>query len=227
LLNEQQMSAAARQWLEHASPTADAWAVPRERVGDGPFHVLVVLDGTGSPYGIRRALELFGGVSVPHLCQDTARVLTGRMTLHVVPHLVFEELADRQWFGIFGCGRVDHTLDLAPFTSPPTEADMVDVLIRALSSHVPPGRRRDRLGRGVRHACDALGWRRVAALVGAMDEDTRADLADVVAVLAALTSAPESVRVVPARADGGQGHPAPRQATPHIQHRRRGHRCPQ
>jgi len=222
------MSAAAQEWLEYASPTADAWAVQQERVGDGPYHVLVALDATGSPYGIRCALELFGSVPVPHLCPDTHAVLTGRMTLHVVPTLVFEDLADRQWFGTFGCGLVDHTLGLAPFAAPPTEADMAHVLVAALTAHVAADRDRALLGCGVARACDVLGWRRVADLVGGMDEATRANLADVVAVLDALTAQPTRVRVGAVRADGGLGHDGPQiLRAPHLQHTRRGHRCPQ
>ena len=188
MLNADQLSDAAASWLEYASPEADAWRVPMRRVGDGPYYVLVAHDGAQTPYDVRRALESFAGVAVPYLCPTTRNVLTGRVSVHVVPALVYADLLDRQWYGQVGV--IDRALEPAPFEDPPTEADLAKVLIGALTGPVTPGRRRDRLELAVAHACDALGWRTVAALVSGMDEDTRHDLADVVAVLAALTTEP-------------------------------------
>ena len=185
MLNAQQLSAATMAWLGYASPAADVWTVPAQRAGDGPYHLLVARDGAQTPHGVRMALEIFGGVPVPYLCRATGKVLAGRVSLHVVPALVYAEITDPQWFGQIGM--VDHDLEPAPFDIPPTEADMARVFISALSTHPAPGCSSDSIRSAVRQACDTLGWRTVAALVASMDERTRAASGD---AAAALTSQP-------------------------------------
>ena len=188
MLNAQQLSAAALRWLEYASPGADVWTVPALRAGDGPYHLLVAHDGARTPHGVRMALEIFAGVPVPYLCRATGKVLTGRVSLHVVPALVYAEITNLQWFGQIGM--VDHDLEPAPFDIPPTEADMAQVFISALSARPALGSSSGGLPLAVRHACNTLGWRTVAALVASMDERTRGTSSDVAAVLFALTSHP-------------------------------------
>jgi len=186
----EQLAQGVRQWPKrHANhPGALAYLPP-----GGPYHVMVVLNGNLPPYGVRVVLKMFGGVEVPYLCPRTGKVLAGQMSVHVLPAQVYEQVLASPSSALFHrCADLEPT----PFTAPPTEADLSAVFVAAMSPWPnptqPPG-----AAPYWRAACDALGWRTVAALVGAMDEDTLGSIVAVRAVLSALASAPAALTAWP------------------------------
>jgi len=189
-LNAEQINRAARAWRERdASLASRARSCPEQQAGSGPYHLLVAVNAPAAPYVQRKALEAFPGVPIAYLCALTNKVLTDQLSLHVVPALVYEEVVRHPPTRSF---HLDADLEPAPFAAPPTEGDMAKVFINAMSGYASTGLTHGRFHRylGFRDACDALGWRTVAALVNDMDEDTRASSCSVIAVLKALASPP-------------------------------------
>jgi len=186
-LNIEQINRATATWRERDASLASRARCCPERAGAGPYHLLVAVGAPTAPYVQRKALEAFPGVPIAYLCALTHTVLTGQLSLHVVPALVYEE--------VVRCGptryfHLDADLEPVPFAAPPTEGDLARVFINAMSGHASSSTARFRRHLGFRAACDALGWRTVAALVNDMDEATRASSCSVLAVLKALSSSP-------------------------------------
>jgi len=169
-------------------------ADPGELAGDSPYNLVVAAAGrlSYSRARARWALNMFAGVPIPHLCQRTLQVRSGQLALHVMPHLIWEDIT---WAP---AAQFDSDVDLAlsylqaappaQFAAPPTEADMSAVFIAAMSAATgPPGS--TGLGLAVREACQQMSWRTVAAAAATLGESSRRPQ-DVVDALAALTSQP-------------------------------------
>ena len=189
MLNAEQISATARQW----AATFYGTSMSGEHAGDGPYRLVVVCNTALGPYKARKALEFFPGVPIPNLCLRTGGVDTGELALHVVPQLVHDEIDQVQmWRPGARYGLIER-LRPAPFAAPPGEDDMAAVFVAAMSAH---GQISGSAGIGavVAQACDRLGWRTVAALINAMDKQTRDRTEDVIAVLEALRSQPGATR---------------------------------
>jgi len=153
----------------------------------GPYRVLVLAGATPlEPFAVAAAREAFPGVPIAYLNPLDARVVTGQLSMHVVPQQVY---AVAGWQAHDATG-IQAALEPAPFAAPPTEADLAQVFIAAMSRFAPAARGRHDLKQAFQDVCGALGWRTVAALVNGMDEDTRRSSDTVIAVLAALASAP-------------------------------------
>ena len=181
MLNKEQLSAAGRAWYLHVNSLRDEPSEAAAAAGNGPYHLVAAVaetPGTLRARQARDALRPFTVAAIPNMCPLTRKLLTGKITLHVLPQRVYNETAWRVL--------VDTSLGGGPFTDPPTEADLAETLIRALT--VPP--RHDHQILALRGACEHLGWRAVADLINAMDEGTRKSLPDVVAILGALTAEP-------------------------------------
>ena len=183
MLNADQLGSAAQQWFVQR-PTMFFYnpivALRHETVGDGPYHIVVVIDAAWTTPEVRNILALFPGVDVPRQILDETHV--GEMSLHVLPENVYKAFA-------FHIGAPHRSLSLqpAPFADPPSEADMGDVLVAAMN---PQDWSAFSPARAVRQACDRLGWRAVAALINVMDEATRMSPRNVAAVLTALVCEP-------------------------------------
>jgi len=209
-LNAEQLTAAARKWYQPYDCDGPAGEEQRKHIGDGPYRLLAAGDlkavrhhgaytpGTGFHLHAGYALEVFDKVVIPALCQRTHEVLTARRSLAVVPELVYDLIAarviPRDNSDPLGWGATDGfflDLDLgsASFADPPIEADMADVFVQAMSvrGHAPGT---TGLGLATAMACERLGWRKIAALVNALDESMRASMDDVAAILWALTTEP-------------------------------------
>jgi len=173
----------------------DVWpggAVIRASSGDGPYHLVVAVNAARAPHPAALALAAFPGVTIAsqdqfsHPTQWRAtRPASDVLTLHVLPKLVrdvLEWLSDESF-------ALDAHLSPPAFTNPPTEADMAAVFIHAMSFYDLPAGAYG-LGRAVTMACKELGWRTVAALVCALDAQTRECPQDMAAVLHALIATP-------------------------------------
>ena len=186
-LNADQLSAAAARWYTQQNFGVDD-AVPH-RFSTGPYRVLVTNhDGLFEPLWVALTRDTFPGVDIAYLRARTGdEVVPGRLSLHVVPQAVYA-LAGRQAHHV---DSLESYLEPLPFVDPPTEADLADVFIRAMSTtSAPPGS--TGLGLATRQACDRLGWRTVAAVVNAMDADTLWCPEHVGAILTALAAEPAS-----------------------------------
>ena len=191
MLNTDQLDDAARRWhLEYSDNGVYGRA---QQYCGGPYHVLVAEPANpGSPKAVRSAHRCFPGVDIAYLSPTSGAVVTGQLRLYVVGEPVYAVL----WWQAHGQGARRGRADLepAPFAAPPTEADLADVFIQAMSgfdgvaTEYSPAR--SQCAHELRQACERLDWRNVAALVNAMDETTRASIAGVLAVLAALASEP-------------------------------------
>ena len=156
----------------------------RPRAGEGPYRLVVADHETEAPYAARLALTAFAGVPIPNLCQLSREMRYGHKTLHVVPQLVYDVLTWQEEENFF----VDLDLEPARFENPPTEDDMADVLVNAMSVYGPdPGT--VGLGLAARTACNRLGWRTVAALVNTIGAESADDVA---AALRALIAEPDA-----------------------------------
>ena len=112
----------------------------------------------------------------------------GQLSLHIMPHLIWEGITWRQVHAQFA---PDADMTPAPFAAPPTEADLAAVFIAAMSLDTDqPGTAG--LGLAVALACQQMSWRTVASTVNALDESTRRHSQDVAAILAALSAPPTS-----------------------------------
>ena len=219
MLSEEELRTAARKWYQMSNlALSGCGTVAADRAGDGPYRVFVAVTrpGAASP-SAHAALATFPGVPIPHLCQDTHVVCTGRLSLHVMPQRVYE---------VFG--RQAHcTVDLvaalepAPFAAPPTEADLAAVFVAAMSSHIALPAAAG-LGLAVARSCTAIGWRNTAELINSMDRATLVCAADVAAVLGALSTGPAPTSIQPVASGAGNRH---NHAPSHVAGRGRNHPC--
>jgi len=183
MLNADQLGSAAQRWFDQR-PTmsfyAPVAALRRETVGDGPYHVVVVIDAWLPTPQVRNILAAFPGVDVPRQTVDGTRV--DEMSLHVLPENVYQAFA-------FHIGAPYRSLSLQPppFEAPPTEEDLAAVFVAAMVDHSPAAAM---LADAVSRATARVGWRTVASLINAMDTDIRLCPASVAAVLAALVCEP-------------------------------------
>ena len=191
MLNADQLDDAARRWrLEYNYGEDDG----RGHLScGGPYRVLVAEPATAcSPKALRSAHNCFTGVDIAYLSLTSGGVVTGQLSLYVVGEPVYVVLGWQAHGKAYGQSRAN--LEPAPFAAPPTEADLADVFVRAMSGF--DGRATgyalasSARVRSLRQVCERLGWRRVAAMVNVMDEPTRASITNVLAVLAALSTQP-------------------------------------
>jgi len=166
----------------------------KETSGDGPYYIVAAVNAHAAPYLAKVALDTFAGVAIPAVTQrppappqwaPSFDVVTSLVTLHVLPKLVYDVVYWNRELAFF----LEPKLQLQPSLSPPTEVDMAKVLVTAMSA---PGEVPGLAGlsRAVALACDALGWRSVAALVNAMGPDMLSATDDVAATLLALIASP-------------------------------------
>ena len=191
MLNADQLDDAAWRWYLEYNYGEDVGR-GRQYCG-GPYHVLVAEPvNPGSPTAVRSAHKCLAGVDIAYLSPMSGGVVTGQLRLYVVGEPVYVVLGWQAHGQAHGQARAD--LEPATFAVPPTEADLQDVFIRAMSGFgggaTGYALARSKCAHELRQACERLGWRNVAALVNAMDETTRASIANVLAVLAALASEP-------------------------------------
>lgn len=187
MMNAEQLSAAARRWHEDYNCGHDDGRP--NRYTTSPYRVLVAgarPAGTDEPLAVLLTREFFPGVDIAYLHPLGGNVVTGQLSLHVVPQAIYTEAGweARDPFGI------EARLEPAPFAAAPTEAAMAAVLIQALSKFADTARGREHRAASLQSACDKLGWRTVAALVNAMDAGTRKSSDDVTAVLNAVAADP-------------------------------------
>lgn len=186
LLNAEQISDTAQGWWSQTPPGRGGQRRPG--AGDGPYHLLVTFkSGLVDSFAVRQALACFPGLAIPHLAQHIGEVRTGRASLHVVPQLVYDVIASSSAGGLL----LDPDLDIPPFPAPPTEADMADAFVLAMSLHRRAGVAGE-LAAVVRVSCEQLGWGQVVELVNAMGKPTWPADDDVAAALQALLTQPAS-----------------------------------
>ena len=151
---------------------------------------MLVIVGPGTEtfrVGVTR--DNFPGVNIAYLSAhvNTGRqVVTGLLSVHVVPQAGHSAMASqaRSEFDVAAW------LEPEPFAAPPTEADLANVFVHAMSAHGhPPGT--TGFGLATRLACDLWGWRTVADLVNTLGDIACAS-GDVTAALTALTAEPEA-----------------------------------
>ena len=189
-LNADQLHAAERRWhieTHHWHDAALRAAGFPEAAG--PYRVLVLGAATRTePHPVASTRVAFPGVGITYLRARTGdEVVPRRLSLHVVPQAIYAVVGHQAHHG----DGIESTLEPPPFADPPTESDLAAVFIRAMSTtSAPPGS--IGLGLATRQACDRLGWRTVAAVVGAMDEDTLWCPEHVGAILTALAAEPAS-----------------------------------
>jgi len=191
MMNADQIRIAAQRWhamRERAGQGRQPQLGGMERAGEGPYHLLAAVNAATGPFTVRKSLEFFPGVPVPNLCQHYDTVYTGQVSLHVVPQWVFDVIAWHSPDAFF----MDPNLAIAPFAAPPTEADMADAFVLAMSTAgFPPGT--TGLGLAVRTACDRMGWRPVVDMVNALCQEETSSPAVLVGALRALFAQPALV----------------------------------
>jgi len=191
--------------LEAATEEWRAWLGPLNPAAFGPatpYLLAAVAHGGSGSYEARRTLAFFDGAPIAHLDQPTGTVRTGTWSLYVLPRLVYERIAT----AVLRQCEITAAWAPDPFETPPTEDDLRDVFIRAMSKRVddPPTQEAGDghtwktnhawhpgdLGNAVRAACGPMGWRNVVAVTLAACQDGPREAEDVAAILTALTSAP-------------------------------------
>jgi len=166
--------------------------------GYGPYRIFVASRSAASN------LRVFAGIPIPNLHQVTGQVVTGVWSLYALPACVYERCSSSPLRG-----HVVSTLWAPdPTSTPPTDADLGAVLVRALSRRAdsPPTRGPGNvwepnhgwvpgeLGLAAAAAVGQIGWRSTAAVIIAACRNESADAAEVTAVLGALTAAPHPAR---------------------------------
>jgi len=194
-----QMEAACEEWR--------AWLGPLNPAVHGPTtpYLLAAISHAGAgSYEVRRTLAFFDGIPIAALDQNTGTVRAGTWSLYVLPRLVYERIAT----AVLRQCEITAVWAPDPFETPPTENDLRDVFIRAMSKRVDDPPTRDAnggwetnhawhpgaLGDAVRAACDAMGWRNVASVADAACQGGPREAEDVAAILSALNAAPGNAR---------------------------------
>ena len=154
--------------------------------GDGPYHLLIAVNPAEASFMARMALAYFAGVPIPRVSKFSGEIRAGLMSLHVVPQMVYSVLAANTGFRFL----LNTDLEPPPFAHPPTEADMAEVFMAAMSDLGDLDQDQQQTAAVIRAACEQMGWRNVADLVNTMNAAATRSIADVVAILEALLAGP-------------------------------------
>jgi len=198
VLNADQLDRAARAW--HQENSYADYGFRREAFYGGPYHVLMTgpTNRGGESYADAATRRVFAGVDIPYLDQRGWRVVTGFVSMYVVPQTVYTVVGpwSRNPNGLLAA------LEPAPFANPPTEADLGGVFVQAMtrSGGTDCNRMWARRKATLDEACTQLGWRTVAALINTMDASARTSSGKVTAILKALIAEPAATSGRPTRA---------------------------
>ena len=190
MLNADQLDRAARRW--HQENSYADYNFRREAFYGGPYHVLMTGPAIGrEDHDIADTRRTFDGANIPYLDPRGWRVVTGFLSMYVVPQSVYTAVVA----GIHPPDDLLAALEPAPFANPPTEADLGDVFVAAMTQlagpDTPTGRGQwDGRKATLQEACTQLGWRTVAALINTMDASARTSSGKVTAILKALIAEP-------------------------------------